>query len=148
MMERHRWANNPQNYEERGRVNKHGKRRLSWKISQGYLATRRQHARAERKLAAHRKSLHGKLVNDLVRVGNHLQFEKTSFQGWQKLYGKSVALFAPGMFIARLTRIVAKIGVHCTQLLPPTPGFLSTVTAIRPLSKNRCRSAGITVPAA
>jgi len=147
-MERHGWANNPQNYEERGRVNKHGKRRLSWKISQVYLATRRQHARAERKLAAHRKSLHGKLVNDLVRVGNHLQFEKTSFQGWQKLYGKSVALCAPGMFIARLTRIVAKIGAHCTQLLPPTPGFLSTVTAIGPLSKNRCRSAGITVPAA
>src|SRR5260370_12878420 len=130
MMERHRWANNPQNYEERGRVNKHGKRRVSWKISQGYLA------RAERKLAAHRKSLHGKLVNDLVRVCNHLQFEKTSFQGWQKLYGKRVALCAPGMFIARLTRIVAKIGAHCTQFLPPTPGFLLTFTAIIPLSKN------------
>ena len=109
MLELHRWANNPQNYDERGRMNKHGKRRLSWKNSQGYLATRRQHARAERKLAAHRKSLHGKLVDDLVRVGNHLQFEKTSFQGWQKLYGKSASLCAPGMFVARLTRIVAKI---------------------------------------
>jgi hypothetical protein len=105
-------------------------------------------ARAGHKLAEHGKSLHGKLVNDLVRVGNHLQFEKTLFQGWQKLYGKSVALCAPGMFVARLTRIVAKIGAHCSKLLPPTPGFLSTVTAIRPLSKNRCRRPGITVPEA
>jgi hypothetical protein len=109
-MERQRRANNPENYDEQGRVHKHGKHRLSWKNSQGYLATRRQHARAERKLAAHRKSLHGKLVNDLLRVGNHLQIEKTSFQGWQKLYGKSVALRAPGMFVAHLTRIVAKTG--------------------------------------
>jgi transposase len=107
-MERQRRAYNPENYDEQGRVKKHGKHRLSWKNSQGYLATRHQHARAERKLAAHRKSLHGKLVNDLIRVGNHLQIEKTSFQSWQKLYGKSVALRAPGMFVAHLKRIVAK----------------------------------------
>jgi transposase len=109
-MERRRRANNPHNYDEKGREHKQGKGGLSWKHSQGYLATRRQHARAERKLAAHRKSLHGKLVNDLVRVGNHLQIEKTSFRGWQKLYGKSVVLRAPGMFVAHLTRTVAKTG--------------------------------------
>jgi transposase len=109
-MERQRRATNPQHYDEQGRVNTHGKHRLHWKQSRRYLATRRQHARAERKLAAHRKSLHGKLVNDLVRVGNHLQIEHTSFQGWQKLYGKSVALRAPGMFVAHLRRTVAKTG--------------------------------------
>jgi hypothetical protein len=109
-MERQRRANNPENYDEQGRVHKHGTGRLRWKHSRGYQATRRQHARAERKLAAHRKSLHGKLVNDLVRVGNHIHIEKTSFNGWQKLYGKSVALRAPGMFVAYLTRTVAKTG--------------------------------------
>jgi hypothetical protein len=122
-MDRQRRANNPQNYDEKGRMKKQGRHRLCWKNSHGYLLTQRQHARAERKLAAHRKSLHGKLVNDLVRVGNHIQVEKTSFKGWQKLYGKSVALRAPGMFVAHSKRIVAKtggtlreVGTHKTKL--------------------------------
>jgi len=119
-MERQRRANNPHNYDEQGRVHKHGKHQLSWKHSQGYLATRRRHARAERKLSAYRKSLHGKLVNDLVRAGNHLQIEKTSFRGWQKLYGKSVALRAPGMFVAHLTRTVAKTGGILREVGTPT----------------------------
>ena len=139
-MERQRRATNPENYDEQGRVHKHGKGSLSWKHSQGYLATRRRHARAERKLAAHRKSLHGKLVNDLVRVGNHLQIEKTSFQGWQKLYGKSVALRAPGMFVAHLTRTVAKtggtlreVGTSTTRLSQYCHGCQTTVK--KPLSQ-------------
>jgi hypothetical protein len=52
--------------------------------SKRYQATRRQHATAERKLAAHRKSLHGKLAHDIVGAGNRVQIEKTSFTGWQK----------------------------------------------------------------
>ncbi len=58
-LDRQRRANNPQNYDEKGRIKKHGKRRLTWKTSHGYLATRRRLAHQERKLAAHRKSLHG-----------------------------------------------------------------------------------------
>jgi hypothetical protein len=88
--------------------------------SQGYLATRRRHAMAERKLAARRKSLHGKLVNELMRVGTQLQIEKTSFRGWQKLYGKSVALRAPGMFVAHLKRTVAKTGGSLREVVTPT----------------------------
>jgi hypothetical protein len=80
-MQRQRRANNAHNYDERGRVNQHGKHRLHWHDSRGYQATRRRHATQERKLAAHRKSLHGKLVNELVRVGKHIQIEKTSFAG-------------------------------------------------------------------
>src|SRR5262249_12554236 len=62
-MERQRRANNPQNYDEKGRVKKG---RLAWKNSRKYLSTRRELANAERNLAAHRKSLHGRLVNDLI----------------------------------------------------------------------------------
>jgi hypothetical protein len=109
-MDRQRRANNPQNYDEKGRVKKQGQFRLRWKNSQRYLATRRHYAHAERKLAAHRKSLHGRLVHEIVRVGNRIQIEKTSYQGWQKRYGKSVGLRAPGMFVAHLARIVAKTG--------------------------------------
>jgi hypothetical protein len=106
-MERQRRANNPQNYDERGRVKKG---RLNWKTSQQYRATRRQHATTERKLAAYRKSLHGHLINHIVGVGNQIQIEKTSFKSWQRLFGKSVGLRTPGMFYEHLKRIVAKTG--------------------------------------
>jgi hypothetical protein len=74
-MQRQRRANNPHNYDERGRVKRHGK-----------------------------------LVNDLVRMGHHMRIEQTCFKGWQKRYGKSIALRAPGLSVAHLTRAVAKTG--------------------------------------
>jgi transposase len=108
-------ANNPQNYDEKGRVKKHGKRRLTWKNSKGYLATRRRLAHQERKLAAHRKSLHGRLVHEIIRVGNDIRIEKVSYRGWQKRFGKSVGLRAPGMLIEHLRRTVAKTGGILTE---------------------------------
>jgi len=110
-LDRQRRANNPQNYDEKGRIKKHGKkRRLTWKNSKGYLATRRRLAHHKRKLAAHRKSLHGRLVNEMIRTGNDIRIEKVSYKGWQKQYGKSVGLRAPGMLIEHLRRTVAKTG--------------------------------------
>src|SRR5215469_16666886 len=109
-MDRQRRANNPENYDEKGRVKKHGNTRLRWRESKRYKATRRQHANTERKLATHRKSLHGKLAHDIVKVGKTINIEKTSFKGWQKQYGRSIGLRAPGMFVAHLARIVAKTG--------------------------------------
>jgi transposase len=109
-MDRQRRANNPENYDEQGRVKKHGKTRLRWRESKRYKATGRQHANTERRLAAHRKSLHSKLAHDIVKMGKQIHIEKTSFTGWQKQYGKSIGLRAPGMFVAHLARIVAKTG--------------------------------------
>jgi hypothetical protein len=109
-LDRQRRANNPQNYDEKGRVKKHGKRRLTWKNSKGYLAMKRRLAHHERKLAAHRKSLHGRLVNEIIRTGNDIRIEKVSYKGWQKQYGKSVGMRAPGMLIEHLRRTVAKTG--------------------------------------
>jgi transposase len=109
-MERQRRANNPENYDELGRIKKHGNTRLRWKESKRYKATRQQHTNAERRLAAHRKSQHGKLAHDIVKVGNTINIEKTSFKGWQKQYGRSIGLRAPGMFLAHLARLVAKTG--------------------------------------
>ena len=117
-MQRQRRANNPEHYDEQGRVKKQGKRHLRWKESKRYQATRRQHANAERKLAAHRKSLHGKLAHDIVAVGNTIHIEKTSFKGWQKQYGRSIGLRAPGLFVAHLTRLVAKTGGTLVEVSP------------------------------
>ncbi len=109
-LDRQRRANNPQNYDEKGRIKKHGKRRLVWKNSKGYLATRHRLAAKERKLAAHRKSLHGRLVHQIIRRGNTIRTEKLSYKAWQKQYGKSVGRNAPGMFIDHLRRTVASTG--------------------------------------
>ena len=109
-MDRQRRANNPANYDERGRIKKHGQRRLRWKESKRYLATRRRKATRERKLAAHRKSLHGRLVHEIVAIGTTIITEKISYRAWQKQFGKSVGLRAPGMFIDMLKRTVARTG--------------------------------------
>jgi len=106
-MERQRRANNPNNYDEKGRIKKG---RKHWKESRSYQQSRRQYADIERRLAAHRKSLHGYLVNRIIRLGKTIQIEQTSFKGWQKVFGKSVSLRAPGMFYEHLRRTVAKTG--------------------------------------
>ncbi|HEV2583269.1 MAG TPA: transposase, partial [Ktedonobacteraceae bacterium] len=109
-LDRQRRANNPQNYDDKGRIKKHGKRRLAWKNSKGYLATRRRLVHQERKLAAHRRSLHGRLVHEIVRTGNTVRTEKLSYRAWQKQYGKSVGHSAPGMLLDQLRRTVASTG--------------------------------------
>jgi hypothetical protein len=109
-MERQRRAANPDNYDAKGRVKKQGKKRLTWKTSKSYERTRRRKAEKERKLAAHRKSLHGRNVHQIVAVGNTIIMEKLSYRGWQKQYGRSVGLRAPGLFVALLRRTVASTG--------------------------------------
>ena len=79
-MERQRRANNPNNYDERGRIKKGGKQRLTWKQSKRSLATRRRKATRERRLAAHRKSLHGRLVHEIVAVGTTVITEKIAYR--------------------------------------------------------------------
>jgi transposase len=109
-LDRQRRANNPGNYDEKGRIRKRGKQGLIWKTSRGYLATRRRLAQQERKLAAHRKSLHGRLVHEIIRRGNIIRIEKLSYKAWQKQFGKSLGLHAPGMLIDHLRRTVASTG--------------------------------------
>jgi hypothetical protein len=127
-LERQRRANNPQNYDDKGRV-KPG--RLQWHDSQGYQMTRRRLASQERKLTAHRKSLHGKLAHEVVACGNTIITEQISYKAWQKQYGKSVGLCAPGMFLAVLKRTVASTG-----------GILSEVSTRRTKLSQYCHGCG------
>ncbi|GER87336.1 hypothetical protein KDW_14980 [Dictyobacter vulcani] len=127
-MERQRRATNPENYDDAGRVKKG---RLRWKESKRYQATRRQHANTERRLAAHRKSLHGHLAHRVAQMGTTITIEKTSFKGWQKQYGRSMGIRAPGMFIAHLARIVAKTG-----------GSLNEISAFKTKLSQYCHQCG------
>jgi len=112
-MDRQRRAANPGNYDDKGRIKKRsGKQKLVWKQSKGYEQTRRRKAEKERKLAAHRKSLHGRKVHEIMAVGNTVILEKLSYKAWQKQYGRSVGLRAPGMFVEHLRRTGAAHGRH------------------------------------
>ncbi len=119
-MERSRRATNPNNYNPNGTVNKGGKK---WNNSKTYLKTRSAKANLERKLAAQRKSLHGELVNAILRTGDTIKLEKLSYKAFQKLFGKSVGKRAPGMFISHLKSKaeraggkVVEIPTHSTKL--------------------------------
>ena len=83
---------------------------MKWKQSKRYLATRRRKATRERRLAAHRKSLHGRLVHEIVAVGTTIITEKIAYRARPQQFGKSVGLRAPGMFIELLRRTVASTG--------------------------------------
>jgi hypothetical protein len=109
-MDRQRRAANPNNYDSQGRIKKAGKKKLVWKPSKNYEKTRRRKAEKERKLAAHRKSLHGRKVHEIVAIGNTVILEKMSYKAWQKQYGRSVGLRAPGMFVGQLRRTVESTG--------------------------------------
>jgi hypothetical protein len=54
--------------------------------------------------------------HEIVAVGNTILLEKISYQAWQKLFGKSVGLRAPGMFVALLRRTVVSTGGTLTEI--------------------------------
>lgn len=63
-----------------------------------------------RRQAAYRKTQHGKLVNEILRTGDHIKTEKLSYKAFQRLFGSSVGLRAPGMFVELLKRKAENAG--------------------------------------
>jgi len=110
-LDRQRRANNPQNYNPNGTI-KRGKK--TWHESTRYKKTRRKLAvrlwssgfirELQRKLAAHRKTLHGNLANRILRQGKYVKTEKLSYRAFQKNFSRSVRDRAPGMFMEILRR--------------------------------------------
>ncbi len=112
-MDRSRRANNPDNFNANGTAKKGCKQ---WKSSKTYLKTRNSKATIERKLTAHRKSLHGELVNDILRTGDVFKLEKLSYRAFQKLFGKSVGKRAPGMFVSHLKSKAERAGGQVVEI--------------------------------
>jgi transposase len=106
-LERSRRTNNPQNYDEKGRIKK-GKK--VWKTTNSYKRTKTELKDLNRKQAYHRKSLQGKLANEIIKLGNIINTEKVSYKAWQKLYGKSILNQAPSAFEGILTRKAETLG--------------------------------------
>ncbi|HEY9796530.1 MAG TPA: transposase [Leptolyngbyaceae cyanobacterium] len=112
-MDRSRRATNPDNYNPNGTAKK-GKK--IWNKSKSYLRTLNSKANLERKLAAHRKSLHGELVNNILRTGDTFKLEKLSYKAFQKLFGKSVGKRAPGMFVSHLKNKAERAGGRVVEI--------------------------------
>ena len=106
-LDRQRRANNPANYDERGRVKRGPKR---WKVSKRQRKVQAQRRELHRKLAATRKRSHGQLAHRVLGMGSAFHLEQLSYRAWQRTYGKSVQRCAPGMFIERLSRLAASAG--------------------------------------
>jgi putative transposase len=63
-----------------------------------------------RKLAATRKRSHGQLAHRGLPQGSSFHLEQLANRAWQKTYGKSVQVCAPGMFVERLSRLAVSAG--------------------------------------
>ncbi len=97
-LDRQRRANNPGNYRPNGTVKPRSQRK-PWQASARQKATQGVLAELLRGMAAHRKSLQGKLVNDLLALaGNQVVTEQVNVRSWAKLWGRSVGHKAPGLF--------------------------------------------------
>jgi putative transposase len=103
-IDRERRANNPDNYRPDGTIRRGPKH---WRKSGRQRETETRLAELHRKQAAHRKSLHGRLVNRILRMGNRFKWEKLSYRAFQRRYGRSVGMRAPGRFVAHLKRKAA-----------------------------------------
>ena len=103
-MDRSKRTMNPDNYNENGTIKKGRKGRKFWQQSNIYKRTRNALANHERKVAAHRNSLHGKLANEIIAVGVKIKTEKISYKAWQKMYGKSILMKAPSMIVNKIQR--------------------------------------------
>jgi putative transposase len=106
-IDRQRRANNPDCYDEKGRSIK-GKRPTHKSARQ--RRTEARLAELHRKQAAHRKSLHGRMVNRILRMGDVFKLEKLSYRAFQRQYGRSVGMRGPGMFVAHLRRKAESAG--------------------------------------
>ncbi len=129
-------ATNPENYNPNGTVKK-GKR---FKKSNRYKSVSQDLAETDHILVAHRKSLHGKDVNEIIAMGTQIKTEKVSYKGWQKRYGRSINMRAPSMFMNSLKRKAENAGGYLFEFPTQTTKLSQTChiceeAVKKPLSK-------------
>lgn len=135
-MDRSRRATNPHCFNDNG----------TWKKGQKFTPSKRYgklrtaYAEVERKLAAERKRAHGELANQILGLGNVIQSETLSYRAFQKNYGKSVKVRAPGMFVEQLRRKAESAGgkmvdLHTWSLKLSQYDHITGICTKKPLSQ-------------
>ena len=106
-LDRQRRANNPDNYNEDGTIIK-GKK--TWSASNKQKNTEVELQELYRHEAAVRKNSHGRDINELLSKALEWRDDGVSPKALQKMYGKSIAVRAPGHFMSELQRKAERAG--------------------------------------
>jgi putative transposase len=112
-MDRSRRATNPEHFNANGTVKK-GKKK--WKRSRRFQKLALKRKERERRLAAERKRSHGQLANRILAEGKTVKTEKLSYKSFQKCFGKSVKVRAPGMLVSTLERKAKAAGGELIEI--------------------------------
>jgi len=78
--------------------------RCNWQQSHTAKRSAIRAAEQHRRLAAHRKTLHGALANRLFAQGADMACEKLDYVSWQKNFPRSVRDRAPGLLVEMMRR--------------------------------------------
>lgn len=120
-------ANNPENYEpdfigKRGRkaIRKQGKNKkrskaTTYNRSNRYKRLLTKHRELNRRRTAAAKTANQRLVNNVLRIGSNIKTENVSVKGWQKRYGKAIAVKSPGFVQSELKRKAESAGGSFTK---------------------------------
>ena len=106
-MDRSLRSMNKENYNEDGTLKKNLQ---PFKKSKRYLKYKNILTENYRKLKTHRKRLHSKVANEVIRLGKYIKTEKLSFKGFQKIWGKTISFRAPSLFLNILNRKAENAG--------------------------------------
>jgi putative transposase len=114
-LDRSRRATNPENFNQDGTVRKGAK---DWTRSGRYQRLARARKETERRLAGERKRAHGQLANRILSLGNVVKAEELSYRSFQRCFGRSVKVRAPGMFVEMLKRKTKAAGGRFVEIAP------------------------------
>jgi putative transposase len=108
-LDRQHRAGSPACFDGRGQ---HRRCRCDWWRSRSMRANQTivDLADAQRRLAEHRRSLHGNLANRILGQGITIKTERISYRAFQRAFGRSVSRRAPGTFMTMLTRKAGSAG--------------------------------------
>jgi hypothetical protein len=112
-MDRSRRATNPQCYNDDGTYKPGSKIEVR---SKNYEKLRIELAECERVLRETRRCSHGRLANCILACGNVLHTEKLSYRSFQKNFGRSVKVRAPGLLMELLRRKAERTGGKLREL--------------------------------
>ena len=102
-MDRSRRATNPDAFNADGTWRRGAKATVRSRRYQQLAIKRRER---ERRLASERKRAHGELANRILGQGTEIHLEKLSYRSFQRQWGKTVKVRAPGTFVDMLSRKV------------------------------------------
>lgn len=112
-IDRQRRANNPQNYDDKGRVRKGQKH---WNVSNRQRQTEVELQELQRHEAAVRANAHGRDINRLLSKALNWRDDGVSPKALQRRYGRSVQQRAPGRFMSELDRKAERAGGSRTKI--------------------------------